>query len=83
MPGLKVRVVAGFVEGGGDGDVDALQHRGQDRAGVQVVLVAVDADRELAGVGGGLQHAEARTAGGGEDDVGASVELRLGRARRR
>ena len=59
-------------------DVDALQHRGQDLAGEEAVLVGVDADAELAGVGGGLQHALAGRAGGRVDDVGAAIDLRLG-----
>ena len=46
--------------------------------GCRHVLVGVDADAELAGVGGRLQHADAGGAGGGVDHVGALVDLRLG-----
>src|SRR5260370_2333826 len=49
-------------------EVDALHHRGQHRAGMQVVLVGIDADRVLAAVLGGLQDAGAGVAGGGIDD---------------
>ena len=61
-----------------DGVVDALDHRGQDRARLHVVLVAVDADAEDALVGRGLQHADAGAAGGGIDHVGALADLRAG-----
>src|SRR5262245_61513817 len=56
-------------------EVHALDHRGEDRAGVDVVLVRVHADRELALVLRGLEHAEAGGARGGVDHVGAAVEL--------
>ncbi len=58
-----------------DREVDALDHRGEDRAGMQVVLVAVDADRELAAVLRRLQHAQARGARRRIDDIGAAIEL--------
>ena len=61
LPGALHRGLEGVVHG----DVDPLEHRGQDAAGVEIVLVAVDADRELPEIGGGLQHAEAGAAGGG------------------
>ena len=61
-----------------DGDVHALQHGGQDLAGVEVVLVGVDADRQRAAVGRGLQHAEARGAGCGVDHVRTLGHLALG-----
>ena len=67
--------VLGSLERVVDRDVDPLEHRGQHAAGVQVVLVAVDADRQLALVGRRLQHAEAGGAGGGVDHVGALAEL--------
>src|SRR5690349_17972698 len=47
--------------------VDTLQHRGQHGVGMQVVLVAVDADRQLLGILGGLVDAEPGAAGGGID----------------
>ena len=45
---------------------------------MQAVLVGIDADAELAGVGGRLQHADAGAAGRVVDDVGAAVDLALG-----
>src|SRR5262249_16699485 len=59
-------------------EVDALGHRRQHRAGMEIVLVGIDADRVLAAVLGGLQHAVAGVAGGGIDDVDAAIELALG-----
>ena len=44
----------------------------------KAILVRIDADAELAGVGRRLQHALPGRAGGGVDDVGAAVDLRLG-----
>ena len=67
--------VLGTLEGLVDGDVDALEHRGQHAAGVEVVLVAVHADRQLALVGRRLQHAQAGGTGGGVDHVRTLVEL--------
>src|SRR6266446_6441515 len=61
-----------------DREVDTLDHRGQHGAGLEVVLVRVDADGELALVLGGLQHAEAGGAGSRVDDVGAAIELAAG-----
>src|ERR1700757_793575 len=40
-------------------EIDALHHRGQHRAGMQVVLVGINADRVLAAILGSLQHAGA------------------------
>src|SRR5258708_36372682 len=60
------------------GEIDPLGHRGQHRAGVEMVLVGIDTDGELAAVLGGLQHADAGRAGGGVDDVDAAIELALG-----
>ena len=71
-------VVLGVHEGVVDGDVDALEHRGQHLARLQAVLVGIDADAELAGIGRRLQHADAGAAGRGVDDVRALVDLRLG-----
>src|SRR2546422_1170377 len=61
-----------------DGEIDALDHRGQDRAGMDVVLVRVDADGEPTLVLGGLEDAEPGRARGGVDDVGAPIELAPG-----
>ena len=74
MPGCQVPSLA-LGEGVVDRDVDPLEHRGQHAAGVQVVLVAVDADRQLALVGRRLQHAQAGGAGRGVDHVGTLAEL--------
>ena len=81
MPGFKVPSLA-VLNAVVGGDVDALQHRGQHLAGMQAVLVGVDADAELAAVGGGLADADAGAAGRGIDDVGAAVELRPWQVRR-
>src|SRR5882762_6555728 len=67
--------VLGRHEGVVDRQVDALQHRGQHGAGLQVVLVAVDADRQLAIVLRRLIDADAGAAGGRIDHVGAAIEL--------
>ncbi len=64
MPAFELAVL-GVHEGVVDGDVDALQHRGQHLAGLQAVLVGVDADAELAGISRRLQHADAGAAGRG------------------
>src|SRR6185369_1192858 len=72
--GLPRPVLRGL-EGLEDGEVDALDHRGQNRAGLNVVLVGVDADGEPPLVLGGLEHAEPGGPGGGVDDVGAAIEL--------
>src|SRR5665647_2735255 len=57
----------------GDGRVDAvahvLQHRGQDEALVELVLVRVDADRVPTGVLGSLEHACASATSDLVDDV--------------
>src|SRR4029077_6095542 len=58
-------------------EIDALHHRGQHRAGMQVVLVGIDTDRVLAAILGGLQHARAGVAGGGIDHIDAAIELAL------
>ena len=55
--------------------VDALQHRGQHGARMQVVLVAVDADRQIAGIGRRLIDAGTGSAGRGIDHIGATIEL--------
>src|SRR5690606_5183613 len=61
-----------------DGVVDALEHRGQYLAGMQVVLVRVHADPERPGIRRRLQHADTGTAGGVVDDVRPAVDLALG-----
>src|SRR5215470_10841715 len=76
QPGLPGAVLRGL-EGVVGGEVDALHHRGQHRAGMDVVLVAVDADGELAGVLGRLIDAHACAAGRRIDDIGAAIELAL------
>src|SRR5690606_36200301 len=60
------------------GNVDALQHRGQDRTGMQVVLVGVHADRILTGIGSSLEHTGASAASNLEDHIHALIELRTG-----
>jgi hypothetical protein len=72
------RSLAGAPEGLVDGQVHALDHRGQHRPGLEVVLVAVDADGQAPPVPGRLEHAESRRAGGRIDHVGAAVELAPG-----
>ena len=74
-PALKVFL--GLIEGV-VGRVHALDHGGQDLAGMHAVLVRVDADAELAGVSRRAQHADARAAGRVVDHVGAAVDLALG-----
>src|SRR5205823_3732626 len=41
-----------------DRDIDVLDQRREDRAGVEPILVAVDADREPPPLDGALEHAE-------------------------
>src|SRR5262245_39451240 len=72
------RPVLGALEGLVDREVDALDHRGEDRAGVDVVLVGVHPDGQLPLVLGGLEHAEPGGAGGRVHDVGAAIELTAG-----
>jgi hypothetical protein len=73
--GLEVGARAHRVE---HGHVHALEHGGQDRARVEVVLVRIDADRLDARVRRRLEHAEAGAAGCREDDVGALADLGAG-----
>src|SRR3981189_567819 len=75
LPGAGLRRLEAVV----GREVDPLQHRGQHRAGMQVVLVGIDADAELAAIFGGLKNADAGRAGGGIDDVDAAIELALGK----
>src|SRR5258705_5589932 len=56
-------------------EIDPLDHRGQDRARMDVVLVRGGPDRQSSLVLGGLEHAEPGGAGRGKDDVGAPIEL--------
>src|SRR3954453_289003 len=67
-----------------DGDVDLLDHRGEDdvahvRRGRQG-LVGVDTDRELDGGLGGREDAGAGATSGVVDDVGAALVETLGRS---
>ena len=64
-----------------NGVVHAFQHRGQDLAGVHVVLVAVHADRQDAFVGSGLQNTNAGAACGCIDHVRTLADLCLGQFR--
>src|SRR5262245_56618347 len=73
-PGLPGSVLRG-PEGVVDREIDALHHRGQDRAGLDVVLVRIHADRQAALVLGRLQRAEPGGPGRSVNDVGAAVEL--------
>src|SRR3546814_13460363 len=70
--------LGGVLEGLVRRHVDAFQHRSQHGAGMQVVLVRVDTDGELAAVLRGLIDADAGAAGGRIDDIAAPVELALG-----
>ncbi|CDX32277.1 conserved hypothetical protein [Mesorhizobium sp. SOD10] len=65
-------------EGVVDGNVDTLHHRGQHLAGLQAVLVGIDADAELSGIRRRLQHADAGAAGSRVDHVRTLVDLRFG-----
>src|SRR5581483_2492115 len=71
-------VVLGRGKGVVSGEIDALDHGGQHGAGVEIVLVGIDPDRELLGVGRRLINAEPGVARRGIDDVDAAVELGLG-----
>src|SRR5258708_8365562 len=75
LPGPSLRRLEALVSR----EIDALGHRRQHGAGMQVVLVGIDADRVLAAILGGLQYARAGVAGGGIDHVDAAVELALGK----
>src|SRR3546814_6298762 len=65
--------LGGVLEGLVRRHVDAFQHRSQHGAGMQVVLVRVDTDGELAAVLRGLIDADAGAAGGRIDDIDAAV----------
>src|SRR6266851_2671399 len=75
LPGAGLRRLEALI----GREIDTLHHRRQHRAGMQVVLVGIDADRVLAAILGGLQDARASVAGGGVDDVDAAIELALGK----
>src|SRR5215471_11359659 len=77
FPGISLRGLEAVV----GGEIDALQHRRQHRARVQVVLVGIDADGQLAAILGSLQHTGAGVPGGGIDDIDAAIELALGKLR--
>ena len=53
------------------GDIDSFQHRRQYETRRKPVLVRIDADREHAGVGSCLDHADATSARGVIDDISA------------
>src|SRR3954471_18338795 len=55
--------VLGLFEGRVGRVVDALEHRSQDLAGMQAVLVRIDADAEFPGIRGGPHHADAGATG--------------------
>src|SRR5215210_1860924 len=59
-----------------DGVVDPLHHAGEDVAGLDPVLVGVDADDEFIVLLRGVEHTEPRVAGRGKDDVRALADLR-------
>src|SRR5437588_3806073 len=61
LPGARLRRLEALI----GREIDALGHRGQHRAGMQVVLVRIDADCILAAILGRLQDAGAGVAGGG------------------
>src|SRR6056297_4100994 len=65
-------------EGVIDGNVHTLHHRGQNRTGMQVVLVAVHADRQDAFVGCHLKNAKSRATCGRVDHVCALCDLATG-----
>src|SRR4030095_6894057 len=71
LPGTVLRGLEGLV----DGQIDALDHRRQDGARLDVVLVRVDADGETAPVLRRLEHTQPGRAGGSVDNVGAPIEL--------
>ena len=71
LPGAILSTLEGFV----DRDVDPFDHRGQHGTGIEVVLVFIDPDCQLAGVPRGFVNANARTAGRRIDHVGPSIEL--------
>src|SRR4249919_1299022 len=73
LPGAALRRLEAVV----GREIDPLQHRSQHGAGMEMVLVGIDADAELAAILGGLQHADAGRAGGGIDNIDAAVELAL------
>src|SRR5947209_4823375 len=58
-----------------DGVVHPLDHAGEDEAGLDPVLIGVDADDVLLVLLGGVEDAQSRVAGGGEDDVRPLADL--------
>ena len=63
------------------GQANILDHGGQHGARLQVVLVGIHADGQLAFILGSLIDTDTGTAGGGIDNVGALGELGLGEFR--
>src|SRR5271165_5926303 len=58
-------------------DVDVLERRGEDLAWEHVILVGVDANRQLSGISGRFEHALSGRTRRSVDDVGAAVDLGL------
>ena len=69
--------IGAFLEGVVNRHIDPLQHRGQHRPRMQVVLVGIDADRQNPLVRRRLQHADAGAARRGIDHVGTLRFLRF------
>ena len=67
--------IRGILEGIVGRDVDPLEHRGQNLARMQAVLIGINADCQFVSVGSRLQNSDARAAGSREDDVGTLVDL--------
>ena len=65
-------------EGIVDGHIDAFQHRGQHLARMQVVLVAIDANRQDVLIRCGLQHADPGATSRRKDDIRPLRDLRTG-----
>src|SRR5690606_5975770 len=61
-----------------DRRVHPLDHRGQNMAGLQAVLVGIYANAELASVRGRLEHTNASPSGSSINHIGTLIDLRLG-----
>src|SRR5204863_7860742 len=57
------------------GEIDALEHAGENEARLDPVLVRVHSDGEFLAVLRGVEHAEPGRAGGGKDDIGTGIVL--------
>src|SRR5258706_3389419 len=73
LPGAGLGILEAVI----GGDIDMLDHRGQHGAGMQVVLIGIDADRQLAVIGSRLIDAGAGTASRRENHIDAAIELAL------